>query len=202
MAVYVPLYVSLDEFSWPPDWDTEAKKLATIQKWESLIERKCRRIFRTATAQTVTLDGNDRRTIHIQNSTDPIITITTLTINGSLISSDSYTNSDWCVSFILAEELPNIPSSMDYTYFPKGFQNVVIVGDFGMAATPVEIKEAVNVCVNSDLYPADYEVVDFEGEKIGDTTKGKPRIRKITGVLEADRLLESWLFYAPRMSKV
>jgi hypothetical protein len=77
----------------------------------------------------------------------------------------------------------------DNIRFPEGFRNIMITGSWGYATVPVSITEAVKILIHAEIYPERYELVDFESEDIGDASQRRPLFKRITGVVEADKLL-------------
>lgn len=83
--------------------------------------------------------------------------------------------------------------------FPKGSRNVEIWGSYGWYSCPKSIKEAVIVLCryenDNTLYTSYGE--GFESEKLGDYSYKRSKVKSVSGVSEADRLLKNYIRQKP-----
>jgi len=126
------------------------------------------------------------------------------TLNGtdSSVYSNSFVSGTAC--FATLAELHYLTDETPDGYFPKGTKNVKIAGTYGWASCPAAIKQAVIMLCkyenDTTLYTGYNE---FESEKLGDYSYKRPADQKyLTGVLEIDRLIKTYIRKKPMMSAV
>lgn len=170
---------------WPDGWE-DTRKDALIVKWEQIVERVTGDIFYEDT-RTVLLDGNDKPRLALPNL-PCLLSVTSLKIGDWELVASEYTFS----TVELGLEVEETELEIEFPIFPRGFKNIELSGTFGWATTPEAIIDAVKILVEADIYPERHEFVDYVREVAGDMTQGKPIVRRLTGILEADRLLSHY----------
>jgi hypothetical protein len=166
-------YLTENDIVWPAGWDSDHRQ-ALIDKWEAIVERKLGSVFYIKD-MTVKMDGNGRSFLPLEGK-PPLLSIVSTTVDDALMDS---TLIDFNENGLFIEG----------GSFHKGFQNVVIVGTWGWTTTPKAITDGVRILIQAELNPEQYEMVDFEKEDVGDVSQGRPLFSRITGIVEADKLL-------------
>lgn len=86
---------------------------------------------------------------------------------------------------------------MKRALFPRGYNNIRIVGTLGWAATPEPIKQACVILARWENDPTLYSTV-MKSEKIGDYSYAtSTEFKSITGIVEADILLQNYVNSRP-----
>lgn len=195
-AVLAGNYITAaDVDNWPGTYgDTE--KADVIARMEELVEKITGDLFYQADFD-VYVDGNgkDRLNVHLKPD---ILTVTAINISGVSLSSDYWTYDDTFVyrdpEAVTSEvELRWLMKQFKTTgLFPAGIKNVEIIGTYGWATTPENIKQAMIILCKDDNDPTEYSHVMQGSEQIGGY-QYQYEDRVLTGVYEADILLEQFI---------
>lgn len=88
--------------------------------------------------------------------------------------------------------------------FPKGKRNIEVKGSYGWRATPLDIEEAALIMVrhyNDGTLYTSYSY-GMESEKLGEASYKRSSKKSLTGICEADELLEKYIRKKPLMMAV
>ena len=178
------------------DGETYAEKLAAIQRAEQLIEFVTKDYFYEKD-EVLKLDGNGKDRIFTGLSAK-LLSITSITSFGVTVPSDVYDFDDYSIYIdptLLVEE-PII--AVDYYHiFPKGKNNIEITCTVGHTSCPAAIKQAAIILVRAENDSTLYSRYNMNESESFEGHSWKRPGRFLTGILEADRLLNSYIVRVP-----
>lgn len=192
-------YVTAEDIANWPSGTTADEMQAIIEKQEDLVEQICRTHFYPK-AFDIELNGNDRNRLFLPLKAD-IITVSAVYLWGEEIDSTWYT---WDAHSIYIDLREAVPFSAEMSYklatlrtraiFPYGYNNVRILGVYGLSVVPSWVKQVVVILVQDHNDPHMYTHYNLQAETMGrySYTLGAGTTWKEsnpTGVWEADRLL-------------
>ncbi len=186
------------------NWDggaSEAEKLVIINRVEQQVEKITQSIFYSL-AFDEHYDGPGKNRLFL-NLRAPILTVTSISVLNTTISSDWYTNDDKSVyinldssSGVLAEKHWLLREYEEQVIFPTGIKNIQIVGTFGLATVPANIKQACIILAedinDQTLYTHLIDGTEQSGGWSYGLNKIPGRRTILTGVREADILLTDY----------
>lgn len=202
-------YISDTNVSNWPSGTLDADKEAVIKKVEQIIDKVCHTHFGPE-GFDIELNGNGKNRLFIPLQSN-IISVSNVYISCIELDPCWYTwdaNSiylDPCVSGSSvgswAELAYRLGEAAERGIFPRGYNNIRVVGTCGEAEVPEAIKQAAIILAESENDPTLYKYAGpFKSEKIGDYsyTKSDAEIEeRLTGILEADRFLRHYVKRKP-----
>jgi len=197
-------YVSeTDVDNWPAG-ATEAEKQAVIDRIEELAEAVTEDLFYAASFD-IYMDGNGKDRLCLGLKPD-ILSITKIEISGVELSSDYYTHDK---DFIYRDpgsaasfpELRWLLRQHAGGLFPEGIGNIHVTGTYGQSTCPKNVKEACIILCRDENDPTLYTHRIQGQEEIGGESY-RTDVEPLTGVEEADRLLDRFINRKPMLSVV
>ena len=201
MAEVTGNYISeSDVLNWPEDI-SDTDKQTTIDMVEQLIELITHDYFYAADFD-VTVDGNGKDRLYLGLIPD-ILSITSITVAETVLATSSYT---FDKNFVMIDSGVTFDIELDIIrgdggMFPRGYNNINVVGTYGWTACPEAIKRAAIILARHENNPDEYTTYMSGGERIGPYSYQTTE-RPLTGVLEADRLLKLYIRKKPRVGVV
>jgi len=125
-----------------------------------------------------------------------------LTLNGTDSSDYSGSFSSGTICFATLAELHYL-TGKGTGVFPKGSMNVKVTGTYGWTVCPAMVKQAAVILCrahNDETLYTRYD--DLVSDKQGDASYGRGDKAYLTGIHEADRLLQPYIRKKPIMSAV
>lgn len=200
---YTGHYISeTDVTNWPAG-TTAAQKQEAIEAAEAIVEQVLGRHFYSK-ALDLSLNGNDKNRIFLGLNA-PLLTVTTVHVFNLLMDAtwyafdiDSlYVNLDAQTGVELQYLLSETSAQ---GIFPRGFNNIRVVGTYGETTVPSWIKRAVRIFVEAMNDPSSY-VINMQSETIGrysySLAAELASAEGLTGVAEVDSILK--LFRSEKM---
>lgn len=187
---------------------TETEINSLITKYEELVETYTNDIFYSKTA-TYYFDGSGKYFLYFWPTVSyKLITITSVqdvNEDDSQVIQTYVENTDF-KKYTYHIELFEYFDSVRTSIFrgdgwPRGQKNIKVVGTWGLATTPTEIKEAVALLVLKEIDPQGVNLTSMNGIKRAEwddfeieftTYSGNTNINS-TGYLEIDRILNKYI---------
>ena len=199
-------YVSESDIDNWPAGASEAEKQAVIDRVEELVEEITGDLFYAASFD-IYLDGNGKDRLCLGLRPD-ILTVTKIEIYGVELPSDYYTHDQ---DFVYrdpgsAASLPELRWLLRRSaggLFPAGIGNIHVTGTYGHSACPKNVKEACIILCrdDNDLTLYTHRIRGGGREQIGGESY-EMKQEPLTGVEEADRLLDRFINHKPMLSVV
>jgi len=176
-----------------------------IDRAEQLIEEITRDYFYSK-AFAVYRNGNGKDKLFL-GFVPHILSVTEILISAVELTSSWYTFNIDSV-YLDPEALPGAGESAELmlrmkrkeSLFPKGMGNIKITGTYGWSVCPVMIKRAAIILCryeNDGTLYTKYD--DLVSDKLGDKTEVRGQKKFLTGVQEADRLIQNYIRKRPTM---
>jgi len=174
-----------------------------IDRAEQLIEKITRDYFYSK-AFAVYRNGNGKNKLFL-GLVPHILSVTEILITGVELTTTWYTF-DIDSVYLDPEALPGGGESAELLLrmnqkerlFPKGMGNIKITGTYGWSACPVMIKQvAIILCryENDGTLYTKYD--DLVSDKLGDMSQARGQKKFLTGLMEADRLIQNYIRKKP-----
>ena len=192
---------------------TDDEITAAIERTEEYINYVCSDIFYEKT-ETILFDGNGQHKLFfITTSPYKLLEITTckeVDIDGSTVLDTFTEGTDFIMYDYYIETARHYPSDSPRRGFtrggkwPRGQKNIQIVGKWGRASVPKDIKYVTILLTLERLKPGctkqtarDVKQVVWSDFTV--TFTGKSDSANLTGFIEVDRILEKYINTAPMM---
>jgi len=173
-------YICVDDVDNWPSGMTDEERLDVVLKVEALIDRVTRTRWTTETFDC-RLNGNDRDRIFLPLDAD-VLAVTAVEVNGAALDAAWYAHD--AVSVYRAVDVPGSGA-----LFPRGYNNIRVVGLYGVAAVPAWVRQVAVVLVRAHNEPSLYPTAYFDSESIGDYSYRRGDEEHPTGIVEADKWL-------------
>lgn len=200
MPGYNGNYISdMDIDNWPSG-TSDADKEAAIKLAEEKLEALTGQAF-YAKAFDVQMNGNRKNRLFL-GLRNHIITVTQIQIWGEELDPTWYT---WdsasvfiniCSGAVLTAEMSYLLSQVDEMgLFPRGFNNIRVIGTCGVSLIPTWVKEFCKILVREANSPGLYDHWLLGSESIGNYSYslGGKDVLVFTGIRKADELLKAFL---------
>lgn len=178
---------------------TDSQQGVIIKRTEEIIEKVCHDKFYQYNFTEI-IDGNGKNRILLPFLSDILslskVKIGSIDIDTSLYTFDGrfvYANPEG----ILIGGMTAIFSDID-VLFPKGVKNITIIGTCGYATTPESIKRAAIILCENENDASLYSHYISGSESEGSYSVSHKR-DILTGILEADELLDNYIRRKPMM---
>lgn len=189
---------------------TTAEMDAAINRSESYIEYVCSDIFYSKT-ETMKFDGNGNfKLFFMPQSAFALLTVTTCkevdidgTVLDTFVEETDFIKYDYYVE--TSRSYPNDSARRGVTRggrWPKGQQNIEIVGTWGRSSVPEDIKYITTLLTIERLKPGTTKQTARDVKQVvwSDFTvtfTGNSDTENLTGFIEVDRILEKYVNTAP-----
>jgi len=188
-------YIVDDDIDNFPDDITKEERQVIIDDVEHLVERITRDYFYEK-AFDVRLNGNDKGRIFF-SIRPKILSVTAVYVNGELLADTEWDYDEDSVFVSLdATEIDPIVLLERRRLFPRGHNNIRIVGTLGWLTCPYLVKQACIILARAQNDSDLYETYNFKSEKLGEysyTRDGK----NYTGIPEVDTKLDRYINRRP-----
>jgi hypothetical protein len=194
-------YVSETDIDNWPAGATEAEKQAVIDQVEELVEEVTEDLFYSASFD-IHVDGNGKDRLCPGLKPD-ILSVTKIEISGVELPSSYYTHDK---DFVYrdpggAVSSPKLLLQYRGGLFPEGTGNIHVTGTYGHNTCHKNVKKACIILCRDENDPTLYTHRIQGQEEIGGESY-KTDVEPLTGVEEADRLLDRFVNRKPMLSVV
>jgi hypothetical protein len=172
---------------------------AVIDRVEALVEKITYDYFYSKVFD-ILRSGNGRNRLYL-GLKPQVLTVTTIKVKGVEIPSTEWTYDE---SFVFISPTPSYPSELlrrEEKLFPKGFNNVEIIGTMGYVNCPNAIKQACIILVRDENDSTLYEHYEFNKESMGRVySYDRGKAEYLSGIIECDKYLRRYVNRRPVMS--
>jgi len=193
---YITAYTDVD--NWPNGY-TDTQKDNVISIVEAIIERATKDYFYSKSA-ILKLDGNGKDRIFTGLS-PALLTITSITSFGTTVPTSVYTfdsHSIYMDPDLLVED--PILAVQSWHLWPKGKNNIVVTCTIGWSSTPAAIKEAAVILAKAENDSTLYSRYSMNSSEKYENQSYTRKMRYMTGIQEADRLLYHYIRRVPKLT--
>ena len=194
MAAEGNYIVESDIDNWPDGMEESAKQ-EIIDGVEQLVEHITKDYF-YAKAFDFKYNGNKKNRLYLPIK-QKILSVTAVYINEIELTSTEWDYDENSVfASITSTEIDPIELAESDKLFPRGHNNINIVGTLGWLACPYLIKQACIVLARVENDDTLYDTYYFQSERLGEysyTQAGKSN----TGIPEVDRKLDRYINRRP-----
>jgi len=191
-------YISISDIDNWPDGMSESEKQEVIDGVEQVVERITKDYF-YAKSFDMKLNGNNKNRLYIPVR-QKILSVTNVYIDEIELPSTEWDYDENSVfASISSAEIDPIELAENDKLFPKGHNNINIVGTLGWSSCPYQIKKACIMLVKFDNDNTLYEAYRFKSEHLGEysyTRDGK----SYTGIAEVDEYLNRYMNRRPNIA--
>jgi hypothetical protein len=179
--------------------DDATTKASKIERAETLIHRITKDLFyQAALDKYLNGNGSDRLFVTVKPK---ILSVTYVYVHGILLDTTYYTNDDRSI-YLDPDALTNVELKYilktRYCLFPHGNNNIRVVGLYGWATTPENIKECAIKLVSrmndESLYTHVINGTETFGSRSYNTNES------MTGIIEVDEVLKHYVIHRPKMA--
>lgn len=191
-------YISISDIDNWPDGMSESGKQEVIDGVEQVVERITKDYF-YAKSFNMKLNGNHRNRLYLPIR-QKILSVTSVLINEIELQSTEWDYDENSIFASLSStEIDPIELAENDKLFPRGHNNINIIGTLGRSACPYQIKKACIMLVKFDNDDTLYEAYRFKSERLGEysyTRDGK----SYTGIAEVDEYLNRFMNRRPNIA--
>ena len=191
-------YISISDIDNWPDGMSDSEKQEVIDGIEQSVERITKDYF-YAKAFDTKLNGNGKNRIYLSVEQE-ILSVTKVYINEVELTDTEWDyDEDSVFGSINPTEIDPLAMAERINLFPRGHNNIRIVGTLGWAACPYLIKKACIILVRAENDDTLYDRADFKSERLGEYsyTRGD---KNYTGIPEADGYLDRYINRRPTLA--
>ena len=192
-------YISVSDIENWPDGMSEEDKQKTIDGVEQLIEHITKDYF-YAKCFSLKFNGNNKDRLYLPIK-QKILSVTTVYIDETLLPSTEWDYDENSIfASISSTEIDPIELAENDKLFPRGHNNINIIGTLGWSECPYHIKRACAILIEAENDSELYEKYNFKSERLGEYsyTKGDAFDKKnLTGIPEVDRYLSEYVNRRP-----
>ena len=191
-------YIVDDDIDNFPDDITKEERQAIIDGVEHLVERITKDYF-YAKAFDTKLNGNGKKRIYLSIEQE-ILSVTGVYVNEVELADTEWDyDEDSVFASINPTEIDPLAIAERINLFPRGHNNIRIVGTLGWTACPYLIKKACIILARAENDETLYEKAHFKSERLGEysyTRDGK----NYTGISEVDSILDRYINRRPTLA--
>lgn len=191
-------YISISDIDNWPDGMTESEKQEVIDGVEQTVERITKDYF-YAKSFDMKFNGNGRNRLYLPIK-QKILSVTAVYIDEIELQSTEWDYDENSIfASISSTEIDPIELADNEKLFPRGHNNINIVGTLGWSACPFYVKKACIMLVKFDNDDTLYETYRFQSERLGEysyTNNGKC----YTGIVEVDEYLNRYVNRRPNIA--
>jgi hypothetical protein len=188
-------YISISDVDNWADGMSDDDKQEVIDGVEQTVERITKDYF-YAKSFDMKFNGNDRNRLYLPIK-QKILSVTAVYIDEIELQSTEWDYDENSIfASISSIEIDPIELAENEKLFPRGHNNINIVGTLGWSACPFHIKKACIMLVKFDNDDTLYEAYRFQSERLGEysyTRNGK----SYTGMAEVDEYLNRFINRRP-----
>lgn len=172
---------------------------AVIDRVEALVEKITHDYF-YAKAFDIFRNGNGRNRLYLELK-PRVLTVTAIKVREVEIPSTEWIFDE---SFVFISPTPSYPAELlrrEENLFPKGFQNIEIIGTMGYTNCPDAVKKACIILARNENDSTLYEKYEFNKESMGRVySYDRGEEEYLSGIIEADRYLRRYVNRRPVMA--
>ena len=178
-----------------PDDITKEERQAIIDGVEHLVERITKDYF-YAKAFDIKLNGNDKARLYIPIR-QRILSVTNVYINEVELADTEWDHDeDSIFASINPSEIDPMELAERKHLFPRGHNNIRIVGTLGWAACPLPVKQVCIILARAENDDELYEKAYFKSERLGEYSYSRDG-KNYTGIPEVDSKIDRYINRRP-----
>lgn len=186
-------YITTSDIDNWPDGMSEENKQEIIDGVEHMVERITKDYF-YAKEFDMKLNGNNRNRIYLPIR-QKILSVTAVYVNEIELSSTEWNYDE---NSVFASNNSIESSIKGSILFPKGYNNIRVIGTLGWSHCPYSIKKACIILVKYENDNTLYDTYRFKSERLGEYSYTKDG-KSYTGITEVDEYLNKYINKYPNI---
>ena len=192
-------YIKEDDVDNFADESSLADRQAIIDGVEQLVEQITKDYF-YAKAFDMKFNGNGRDRYYLSIEQE-ILTVTNVYVNDVELASTEWDyDEDSVFGSINATEIDPMELLERINLFPRGHNNIRIVGTIGWLVCPHLIKQACIILARAENDDTLYEKAHFKSERLGEYSYSQDTDKNYTGIPEVDSKLDRYINRRPTLA--
>ena len=188
-------YIQISDVDNWPDGMSDPDKQEVIDGVEQAVERITKDYFYEKAFDTK-LNGNDKGRIFL-SIRQIILSVTAVYVNDEALADTEWDyDEDSVFASLDATEIDPIVLLERRRLFPRGHNNIRIVGTLGWSACPYSVKQACIILAKAENDDDLYQTYHFKSEKLGEYSYSRDG-KNYTGIPEADTKLDKYINRRP-----
>ena len=189
-------YISISDIDNWPEGITEEEKQEVLDGVEQLVERITKDYF-YAKSFNFKYNGNNRDRLYFPIR-QKVLSVTAVYIDEIELPSTEWNYDENSIfASISSTEIDPIELAEYTKLFPRGHNNINIVGTLGWSVCPYIIKQACIILAKAENDSDLYDDYNFKSERLGEYSYSRGDEGILTGIPEVDRYLSKYINRRP-----